>query len=235
MVEHRLLRYRETVLSSDVADAIERLTDGELPLLPRALQRSDLVRTLIEMAHLNEDGTVDEITPIARRALGDQFNNRLTNTGVFQAGYKHYEKRKSNPVVPVTDFFFRIVFGNTSSNIEECLDAMSDHEIRHSLPKRPNIAKQEDGRTPILDTVGDEVIAGDVAGIVIFPPNMQAKLLRAWLKRRANVATGQLSGTVNAISHARPATVAVEELKERTEPVAGAMRRALPRPRSPRS
>jgi hypothetical protein len=233
MSEHRSLRFREQVMSFDVADAIERIM-REMEL-PQALRREDVVRVLIDMAHLNEDDTVGEITPMARRAFSDQFTNRLTNTGVFQAGYKRYEKRTTNPVVPVTDFFFRIVYSNSGDDVTDCLENMSDHEIRYSLPKRPNVVRADDGVTAVLDAQGDEVIAGDVAGIVIFPPNMQAKLLRAWLQRRANVASGQLTTTVDAISHARPETVAVEELKEATTPVAGAMRRALPRPKKDRS
>jgi hypothetical protein len=227
------LKYREQIIAPDVADALELLvsSDPAGPDLPKAYRRINVVDKLIQIAHTEDDGTIAEITPIARRSLGDVFFNRLSNTGVFQAGYKRYEKRSENPVVPVTEFFFRIVFGN--GDVSDSLDAMSDHEIKLSMPKRPHTAREEDGITPILDTEGEEVVAGDVAGVVIFPPGTQAKLLRAWLERRAHVTTGLMTTTIDAIEHARPDTKSVADLRETARPIAGAMHRALPRRKPP--
>jgi hypothetical protein len=124
-----------------------------------------------------------------------------------------------------------VIGGNSNGEILAALEQMSDHEIYLSLPKPIGMAKEEDRRTPILDAQGDIVVAGDVAGIVVFPPNIQDRMLRAWLQRRAATASGQLSKTVDAITHARPATSLVEDLQQKARPLPGAMRRALPRPK----
>jgi hypothetical protein len=232
-IAHRPLRERENVLASDVADAIEMLIARDLLSglgLPTAIKRSDVVDMLIEIAHTDDDGTVVQIFPMHRRALGDVYHNRLTNTGVFQAGYKRYERRSSNPVCPVTDFFFKVVFAN--GVVADCLDAMSDHEIKQSLPKRTSIAREEDGTTLITDGDGTVVQAGEVAGVVVFPPNMQARLLAYWLERRTKGTVGSMQKTTLAIEHARPGTAAIEHLKESTRGVPSAMRQALPKPRT---
>jgi hypothetical protein len=230
MTEHRPLRERKSLLSSDVADAIETLvaTYGQ-PGLPKALKLSNVVDCLIEIAHTDDDGAVQQIFPMLRQALTELYTNRLINSSVFQAGYKRYEKRSSNPVCPVTTFFFKVVFSN--GDVADCLDAMSDLEIKHSLPKRVSVAMEEDGVTPILGSEGEVVNAGEIAGVVVFPPGTRATMLAAWLHRRANITKGLMQSTVDSIEHARPDTTSVERLKESARGVSGDLRRALPKPR----
>jgi hypothetical protein len=225
------LRERELPLSCDVALAISSLV-GDRNNLPIAINRAQIIDKLIEMAHEEDDGTIGHISRIARRAMTDSFYNRLTNTAVFQAGYKQYEKNAENPVVPITDFFFKNVFAN--GDVVDCLDAMSDFEIRQSLPKRMSPMLQSDGNDVIRDDRGDVIRSGEIAGIVILPPNSRVNLLAVWLKRRANSTIGQLKSTVTSIKHAKPEAPAVEKLEEMVNPVPRVMHQALPKPRRER-
>ena len=231
-INRRPLRERESILSSDVSDALEQLVAQNGGALPVAFDKNDVVEKLIEIANTGDDGIVNEPLPIARRALQEQFRNRLSNTAVFQAGYKRYEGNSELPVVPVTEFFFKHVYegGDTA----DCLDGMSDHEITQSLPKRASFARVKDKETGLLEYVrnesGEMLTYGELAGVIIFPQGMVSNLLRAWLDRRAKAAAGLFNNTVERLEHARPGGVAVENLK--AHKLESAMRQALPRPRS---
>ena len=219
---------RENVLSSDVADAIEALVQG-YPDLPLPLDKAIVIAQLIRLSHTQEDGTVAPISRMVERALTQSFTSRLTDTTVFSAGYQHYEKRSELPVVPVTDFFFKVILDGSDPTVAECLDAMSDYEIRQSLPKRRSAIRiDEDGDFVRSDDTGDVMHSGSIAGIIVFPANNRSALLRSWLERRANVATGQMSSVVAVLGHARPESSAVEHLREHVETVKPSMRKALP-------
>jgi len=103
-VDRRPLRDRDQPLSSDVAEAIYRLV-GNGNDLPIALTKINIVEKLIDIAHEAKNG--EQLVPIraAKRAMQDGWYNRLSNTAVFQSGYKHYEGLDEYghfPVVPVT-------------------------------------------------------------------------------------------------------------------------------------
>ena len=234
MSMHRPLRKRANILSHDVADAIEQLIGQQLSLLPQAYTKQQIIDQLIIIAHTEEDGTVGEITPISRRTMTDQFYNRLTNTAIFQAGYKRYEERSRLPVVPVTDFFFRIVCGNGDDCVT-ALDAMTDLELRQSLPKRSSAGRKSEDMEGNIEYHRDEsgliLVFGELAGIVVIPADAQSNLLRAWLRRLSHVSTGNIQRTVERIEHARPDNTATTQLQEQVRPLSGAMSRALPRPK----
>jgi hypothetical protein len=227
--EHRPLSERG-LLSADIADALEILVgaDSEQGLaLPRAYTRSDVVDTLIKIVHRNEDGTFDHVRPNIRHSLLETYGNRLANSSVFQAGYKRFETRSQYPVVPVTDFFFKNEFGDQL--VAAVLDAMSDFEIRHSLPERPRRMRQSEDGDYLRDEDGDFFQSGLIAGVVVFPQRSRYNLLRAWLNRRARYADGQVRSAVASLEHARPDSPDVQELKTHTRTFGPAMRKALPR------
>jgi hypothetical protein len=234
-MQHKSLRDRENVLSYDVAEALVKLVGAELTSFPRALRIDDVVGKLVEMAHTIEDGSVTEITAMARRSMTDVFYNRLRNTAVFQTGYKNYEKALCFPVVPVCDFFFKIVYGD-DGDLGEILANMTSLEMKQSLPKRVSRATTRldtDGKAVewAKDEDGTLIKFGDICGVIVFAPNSSAELLRMWLGRRASVAGGILQQTVSSIEHARPDSDSVDTLKEAIRPLPGAMSRALPRPK----
>jgi hypothetical protein len=233
-IEHSPLRDRERPLSSDVADALQQLiwqTDDRLrEPLPRAFGIADIVSTLVEIAHAEDDGTIGYIAPIVRRSLTDMFTNRLINSSVFQAGYKQFEKRTGLPIVPITDFFFKNEMG--AKSVADMLETLSEYEIKQSLPKRPHAMRDRDSREIMRDDDGDTIDSGSIAGIVVFPQNAHHNLLRSWLMRRANAANGQLRSAVSALEHARPDTQSVAALKDAADSIKPALSRALPRPKT---
>ena len=232
MNQHRPLRRRGNILAHDVAEAISRLVGPDDRMLPEAFNKHAIVGKLIEIAHELDDGTIDEITPIVRSTMAEKFYNVLTNTATFQAGYKRYERNSKFPVVPVTDFFFKTVY--SEGECASILDAMTDLEIRQSLPKRPSRGRQAnpDGEIEYMHGEDGEILVfGELAGIVVFPVNMQSNLMRAWLQRLAKISSRSIQSTVQRIEYARPETLSTAALKESIEPIAGAMARALPRPK----
>ena len=226
---------RERPFASDVADAIEqllrRMGDGDAgPTLPVVLSRPDIVGKLIENASISiEDGEERYKRPskLVRAALEERLTNCLSNSSVFQAGYKRYEARSGYPIVPVTSFFLK----SFDNSVREYLDLMHDFEVRMSLPRRAKRMRGEDN-TVLRDERGNDVVeSGEIAGIVVFPANSKAKLLCAWQARIANMANGSLKNAVAMIERARPDAQSVENLKELVRPLAGGLSRALPRPR----
>ena len=216
------------MLSSDVAEAIKLIVQPLI--LPTAIDKKSVVRKLVMIANTNEEGAYTEPSVANRRALSDLYFNRLSNSSIFQAGYKRFEEEETYPVVPVTLFFFNSVFVN--GDVTEALNAMTEFEIKQSMPRRK-------GRVPLdannseyaRDEDGDLLMSGDIAGIVVFPPGSRTALLHGWLARMVGVAQGSLGTTVNRIENSRPNTASVESLKDYAAPMGGRMRRALPRPR----
>jgi hypothetical protein len=228
-IERRHLRDRDQPLSSDVAEAIYRLV-GNGATLPLALTKTDLVEKLIDIAHEAEDS--EQLVPIraAKRAMLEGWYNRLSNTAVFQSGYKHYEGRDEYghfPVVPVTDYFFKVIY--STGAVTDVLDSMTLHEVRNSLPKR--ISKVANGDDYLRDEDGSIAHYGELAGIVVFSRNSRALLLRNWLERRSNTAIGQIESATASISNARPDTASVETLKEKIGGLKSTVTKALPRPK----
>jgi hypothetical protein len=229
-IVRRPLRKRKHPLSSDVAEAIFRIV-GTGRDLPIAISKMDLVEKLIDIAHEAEDGTQLQPVTGARQAMLDSWYNRLSNTAVFQSGYKHYEGRDEYgnfPLVPVTDYFFKVIYGN--GDVTAVLDAMTMHEVKNSLPKRRG--RVPDGEDYVRDEENNIVNFGELAGIVVFPRNSRALLLRSWLERRISTAVGQIEKTTAAIEHVRPGTAAVGVMKEQFGGLRSAAHRALPRPKT---
>lgn len=221
------LRDRDWPLSSDVAEAIHRFV-GVGSALPIALTKMDIVEKLIDIAHEDEDGVQQQPIRSARKAMRDGWFNRLSNTAVFQSGYKHYEGRDEYgnfPVVPVTDYFFKVVYGEGA--VIDVLDGMTEHEVMHSLPKRRG--RVPDGEDFLRDENGSVVQYGELAGIVVFPSNSAALLLCGWLQRRGNVALGQIESAAALLSHARPDSTAVDCLSEKVKGLRSNVTKALPR------
>jgi hypothetical protein len=225
----RPLCERENPLSSDVADAIEELVreGGDLPV---AMNREHIADKLLDMASIDDAGARFHVPRIFQDAARRQLIDKLYNSALLQAGYRHYEKRSENPVVPITEFFFKNIYGE-GDDLTECLHALDAFSIRMSLPKRSSHQRNNDGEViygadnqPLLEK-------GEVYGIVVFPPNSSFDLLRAWLERRGNVAVGQLTSTTQSIRHARPESPRVTELEETTHSAKSKIGRALPRPR----
>jgi hypothetical protein len=225
------LSKRAKPLSVDVADAIERIVAQSDATLPVPISRDEIVNMLIYIAQTDDDGVHIAPTAPAAVAMAREFNNILTNTVTFQAGYKRYEERAARPVVPVVDYFFRVQ-GGSSDSVED----MSQFDITQSLPKRR-------GRVPVdnngvkewlRDEETNEIVTmGELSGIVVFPVGSRSTLLRAWLARRANVSLGSMTGTVASIEHARPDSRAVETLKGAGEAMRPVLTRALPKPKTP--
>ena len=226
------LRERELLLSSDVADAIERLVNHSGMALPLPINKEKVIHELIQLVHLQSNGAIAPIGKMVRRALAQGFANQLTNSSVFAAGYQHYEKRAQLPVIPVTEFFFKVVFTN-GDDVAMDLEAMSDYEIRQSLPKRRSPIRSDvaAGGELLRDDDGDVLHSGSIAGVIVFPPHNRSRLLRTWLERRANVASGQMTAVVDNLGHARPDATAVEHLREHVQTVRPSLRRALPQPK----
>lgn len=234
----RPLCERTNIINLDVAKAISDLV-GSDSTLPIAIGMDSIVERLVELAHIDEDGVSSHITAMARRTMGDQFQNRLLNTAVFYSGYKRYEKESRFPVVPVTSYFFKIVYGDAAraqgADTLDMLDAMTDVDIKQSLPKRSGYAKamnangeydrlrDEDG-APIYHT-------GELSGIVVFPNGSNCGLLVAWLGRIRGTTVGLANAVVDKIEHARPEeTESVARLREHMGQLKPLLQRALPRP-----
>lgn len=191
------LRNREQPISSDVADALFQLLRRDQPegLLPVAYSKSEVVERLIVIANTLPDGNVTTLARAHYRALYDLYANRLTNSIVFQSGYKRYEAAAEKAVVPVTEFFFHHVLTN---DVVSSLSEMTEFDIVHSLPKRTSTpVKQEEGIPPMV-----YVQSGEIAGVIIFPKGFKSDLLRYWLERRVRNSLGGVKGATTAVVHA---------------------------------
>lgn len=193
------LRDREQPISSDVADALTQLVRVDQPsglLLPVAYTKHEVIERLIIIASTQADGTVITAARAYNRALYDLYANRLTNSIVFQSGYKRYEAVSEKAVVPVTEFFFRHVL---SGDIADALAAMTSFDILHALPKRTSTpVRQESDTAPATVYVQ----SGEIAGVVIFPKGFKSDLLKSWLTRRVRNSLGSIKGASTAVGHA---------------------------------
>ena len=221
---HKPLRDRPRMLSCDVADALKKIANGQL--LPMAIDKSMVILALIEIAHTDEEGMVHRPPMIVERSMGEAFRNRLTKTAVFQSGYKRFERDNELNVVPVTDFFFQVVYSN--GDTAECLDAMTNSEIKQSLPKRRGRVSAGDGDDDYMrdEQTNEVLIFGELAGIVVYPANSTDALLRAWLERQTKTTTGHIDKTVARIEYARPEETA--SLRDRMAQITPALQKALP-------
>lgn len=230
--ERQPLRNRESVMHSDVCDAIRELVapqmlDGHLSA-PVALDQPTIIEQLILLAHKEDDGIISEITPIVRRTMFNSFIAQLSDSSVLRVGYKKFEADARLPVVPVTTFFFKRVYTEAT---RDCLDAMSHEEIRQSLPRRESRVRDPKTGHHIRDDDDEFIVSGSVAGIVVFPPNMNCTLLTEWLRRRSNVMIGSVQSTIASIEHARPDSESVTALSTYGRDFTPVVRKALPRPR----
>lgn len=230
--QHRHLREREQPLSSDVAEAISRIVGLDGKNMPVAITKMGIVDELIDIAHEGEDDQPDMIPlPAARRAMVNSWGNRLATTDVFQSGYKHFEARAEYgnfPVVPVTDYFFKVVYNN--GTVSDVLDAMSEHELMNSLPKRRGrVRAGGEGTEFIRDEHGEIATFGELAGIVVFPRGSNFALHRRWLGRVSNLAIGQSRNAVAALQHLRPDAKSVENLAVAVDGMSSIAARALPK------
>lgn len=239
MTEHRTpLCERTNIINYDVAGAIKDLV-GEDGTLPIAIGIDAIVERLVERAHIDQDGVSSHITAMARRSMGDQFHNRLLNTAVLYSGYKRYEKETRFPVVPVSPYFFKIVYGDAAPNqgaeTLDMLDAMSDVDIKSSLPRRrgyTNAMKPNGEYDRVRDDEGAPIYhTGEIAGLVVFPNGSNCGLLVSWLSRIKTTAIGLNAAAVTKIENARPeATESVARLKEHMGQLRPLYQKALPRP-----
>jgi hypothetical protein len=209
MYARQHISQRTSILSCDVVDAIKLLVDPER--LPAAFAISDIAKRLVIMAHTSEDGTLGSISPMVLHNMTDIYYHRLTTTAVFRHGYKGYENSYQNTVIPVTKYFFRKVF-NSSGYCNLYIEAMSDNQVQHSLPKRTT--------THYEVTADDDVIEfefGRVAGIVILPSHYPCNLLGAWYERASNIVGGQEEAFVRRGEIALPGHAAVAHLRSLTQ------------------
>jgi hypothetical protein len=230
----RPLRDREHPLSDDVADAINRLAGIDPATLPVAMNKADVVDQLIVIAHEDGDGTIAMPRPAAKKAMQSAWMNRLSNSAVFQSGYKHFESLAEYgnfPVVPVTDYFFTVVLGEKNGDLVAVLDGMSDFEVQNSLPKRRTRVRIEGKEDEFVRDADDNIAQfGELAGVIVFPPDSKAKLMIRWLERQTNVAMGSMNHVTDALGHARPKAVAIDTLRTAVTGIHPVISRALPRP-----
>jgi len=223
--ERSLLCYRERPFGSDVADAIGNLMRRNGDELPFAITKEQIIDELVEMASIEDDDDgntrVRPHTVAAAKALQKSYAVHITESATFSLGYKRYERDSKHPVVPVSAFFFRHIYGDGS--VRDVLDAMTETEAKQSLPRRYEKARDDNGE--------ERIVYNDIAGIVIFPVNSRSHLIAMWLRRMASTTQGLVEGTVGRIERARPQTNAIAELKEMVRPLRTEMHRALPKPK----
>jgi hypothetical protein len=236
MARHPLSE-RERPISSDIALAIHQIIGSDEAALPIAIMKYEIVEKLIDIAHMSEDGLPDRVPiPAAKKAMFDSWNNLLSTSSIFQSGYKHYEATPffgSFPVVPVTDYFFRVICGDSA--VCDVLDGMSEFEITQSLPKRRNRVRVENGEGDDFerDDNGEVIQFGLLAGIVVFPPKSDCMLLDRWLRRLSNVVLGNAYRAVKSIGHSWPDRPAVAKLENMVGGLKPLLSQSLPRSKGP--
>jgi hypothetical protein len=161
------------------------------------------------------------------------WTNRLSNSAVFQSGYKHFESLEEYgnfPVVPVTDYFFTVILGERNGDLTVVLDSLSDFEIKNSLPKRRGRVTIEGKEDEFLRDSDDNIAQyGELAGVIVLPPDSKTKLMIRWLERQTNIAMGSINHATNALEHARPNAAAVGTLKTAVSGMRPVLSRALPK------
>lgn len=226
MTSHRSLYHRAKPIAFDVAEAISAICTADKTGLPLAIEREQIAKELVRIANTNDQGEVIELSASTEKLVEDNFKQVLATTGVFQAGYKQYEKNTGNPIVPVTEFFFKVVYDDGSRDL---LLNLEDFQIEQSLPRR-QWQPYDENNLP-LEIDGDRVllVSGKIAGIVVYPVGMRANLLTAWLHRLMTFTVGHGKAFVRRVENARPDAEAVEALRETTDEYSRNARLALPR------
>ena len=226
------LFHREVPRGPDVALAIETLVlaNGELP---QAISKEDVLAQLMIMQATNDEGEIVEQPAAALRYVKAAFWNTLTESTVFQSGYERYESGSNNPVVPITEYFFRYIFND--EDMRECLSSMRPIEIMQSLPKRPSVPLDADARVIRQDEGEDgEIIpaqkVGKVAGIIVFKPkDTSSSILAEWIRRKRNMVFGGFEKLTDNLEHIRGDEAAVESLRSSTRDLKRETRRLSPR------
>jgi hypothetical protein len=223
---HRSLYHRAKPIAFDVAEAITSICVADSVGLPLAIERERVAKELVRLANTNDDKEVIELSASTERLVEDNFKHVLATSGVFQAGYKQYEKNSGNQIVPVTEFFFKVVYDDGSRDL---LLNLEDFQIEQSLPRRQWQPYDENDNPLEID--GDRVllVSGKIAGVVVYPNGMRANLLTAWLHRLMTFSVGHGKGFVRRVENARPDTEAVGALRETTNEYSRNARLALPR------
>jgi hypothetical protein len=226
MSPHRSLYHRSKPIAFDVAEAITAICTADTAGMPLAIEREQIARELVRIANTNDAKEVIELSASTEKLVEDNFKHVLATSGVFQAGYKHYEKNTGHQIVPVTEFFFKVVYDDGS---RELLLNLEDFQIEQSLPRRQWQPYDENDNP--LQIEGDRVllVSGKIAGIVVYPNGMRANLLTAWLQRLMTFSVGQGRSFVRRVENARPEAEAVEALRETTNEYSRNARLALPR------
>lgn len=222
------LYHRTRPMGCDVSDAVAAIIGRDGKGLPLAITREQIAKELVRIANTDDDGEVVPLSESTKKLVEENFLNTLRTSGVLQSGYELYSRETKNSVVPVTDYFFNYVYDD---NTRDVLDAMSENDITQSLPKRPSLPRDAQGRIIGSDDGVGVIPSGRIAGIVVYPNGEKGPLVIAWLRRLASVTSGQAASTVRKIENARPdANVAVDHLKEITGDFNKNMRLALPKP-----
>jgi hypothetical protein len=198
----RSLFYREVPRGEDVAAAIRTIVAVAGGQLPLAISKLHVLAELMVMSATKEDGEVIEQSASAKKFVEMNYWNTLTESSIFQSGYERYEDDSGNPVVPVTEYFFRYIH---TDDTRACLDTMRQFEIQQSLPKRPSVPLDANQQVIHTENEGSRAPAGKVgkiAGVVIYKPrDADARLLFAWLDRKRNVAIGQVNSVIDNLGH----------------------------------
>src|ERR1035437_1862340 len=148
--EHAPLSQCERLSSYHVAEAIARIIARDKSGLPLAIKRGDqVVAELVTMAGTDEDGMSLYMPKPAIKALTVDFANRLATGSLFQAGYKRVEQDEEWCIVPVTEYFFLHVYNDAA---RDCLDAMTDFDLAHSIPKHNGKYVKHDGKMMPITT-----------------------------------------------------------------------------------
>lgn len=217
---------RTKLMGLDIVDALSNLVKagGSLPL---AVTKAQVTNELVNIACTRESNGIVQVLDLpaaAEKFMFDNFLNSLMTSTVFSSGYAKFEEVTKFPVVPVTSYFFNHVYDDEA---RDCLDAMTNVDIRQSLPKRPSVPVDNDG-VPIESDNGDAAFSGWTAGVVIFPRNSKARLMKAWHGRVAAMAIGHNNGMMGRIEHAHPNDGRVPVLEEKVTTANKGIRRLAP-------
>jgi hypothetical protein len=201
------LYYRHKVFATDIADAINAIVSRAGKDAPTALTKDQVASELIRLANTDDDGVMMKLSTTSEELTRNRFHAVLNETAIFQLGYIFYsddDKFGRRPVTPITKFFFEHVYDQYAL---DCLGAMTDVEIRQSLPKRPSVPVDGDGSPLCADD-----FSGCVVGILVDPQGQGSYLHHAWLERQASIALGSLKKLSQRIERMEPNNDRIEDL-----------------------
>jgi hypothetical protein len=230
MNDRRSLFHRAIPMSIDVAEAIGNLVAGDSSGLPLALTIEQITAELVRMHTIDDDGDAVILPVASLSAVSEKFAGYLMTSAVFKSGYKTYESTTRNQVVPVTAFFFKVVY---TDEARDCLDMVDEYTIMKSLPGRPSQITDANGN-PLEE---DEYTrSGKTAGVAIFPMDHRLsgqapKLIGSWLQRGVAITVGANDAVTNRLENAASTSARIARLKESSRTVNRDMRAALPKPR----